>query len=356
MSAHLLPKRNNFDLLRLLFAVTVFVTHLYELSGIAALKIIPKTFSYVFLTSGRAVQGFFVISGFLVFMSFERSTTMRTYFEKRVRRLYPGYAFNVVFSAIALALVSTYSLKAYFLGGQFWRFLAFNLTFLNAHQWTLPGVFESNRFTAANGALWTLPIEVLFYITVPLIALLGKKIGKLPALLAIYACSSAYLSWNTWTGHEQIALQFPSQLCYFVAGSLLYCFFEFASRNRHSLLLLAIVVFAVHQLTPLTYLLPLALGIIVIYVGCFFPHLGHASKYGDLSYAIYIYHFPIIQTLIILLPNRQPLPLLIAAVLLVPSFALLSWHLVEKRFLLQSSHYLRKATPAETMESMTGVP
>ena len=51
------------------------------------------------------------------------------------------------------------------------RYLGWNLAFLNFMEPALPGVFEANRFTEINGALWTLKIEVMFYLVLPLLAL-----------------------------------------------------------------------------------------------------------------------------------------------------------------------------------------
>jgi peptidoglycan/LPS O-acetylase OafA/YrhL len=82
---------NNFDLLRLLFAGMVCLVHAYQLSGQADLLWITR-----FCSSQIAVESFFVLSGFLIFMSYEKSSSLYSYFSKRIRRIYPAY-FIVVF-------------------------------------------------------------------------------------------------------------------------------------------------------------------------------------------------------------------------------------------------------------------
>ena len=52
------------------------------------------------------MQGFFVLSGYLVWASLERSPSLALYAEKRVRRLYPGYATVIVVCGLAALAVS----------------------------------------------------------------------------------------------------------------------------------------------------------------------------------------------------------------------------------------------------------
>ena len=90
-------------------------------------------------------------------------------------------------------------------------------------------------------------------------------------------------------------------------------------------------------------LTPLALGIVVFAVG-FGPYAGNVSRYGDVSYGLYIYHSPIIQLLVFLgvFAFNPSLGLLMAMIFAV-TLAWLSWTLVEKRFLKRSSHFVVEA-------------
>ena len=86
---------------------------------------------------------------------------------------------------------------------------------------------------------------------------------------------------------------------------------------------------------------PIALGVIVIYVACVFPYLGNFGRFGDFSYGVYIVHFPILQFLIALgMFQDRPFTDLVFAATLVMFAAFLMWHLIEKRFLRKSSHYV----------------
>jgi peptidoglycan/LPS O-acetylase OafA/YrhL len=107
---HVRLSHNNFDLLRHLFAVTVCLVHTYELSGISQLRWIKAI-----LTSKVAVEAFFIVSGFLIFMSYERSTSVISYTVKRIRRIYPAYFFIVVTCAFVLFFLVPYIRNIIFL-------------------------------------------------------------------------------------------------------------------------------------------------------------------------------------------------------------------------------------------------
>src|SRR5258706_30242 len=126
-------RSNNFDLLRLVFASAVFFWHLHVLSRAPSLE----TFSTMF-SADIAVKGFFVISGYLVMMSYENSSSIREYAEKRFRRIYPAYAAVVLACAMAGAFFSALPLADY-VGGDLARYLAANLLFLNFLAPSLPG-------------------------------------------------------------------------------------------------------------------------------------------------------------------------------------------------------------------------
>jgi peptidoglycan/LPS O-acetylase OafA/YrhL len=70
-------------------------------------------------------------------------------------------------------------------------------------------------------------------------------------------------------------------------------------------------------------------------------HLGNFGKYGDLSYGIYILHFPVIQWLVSVgLYRESPFGALAATIVVVLTLAFASWHWVEKPFLRKTSHYV----------------
>lgn len=350
MSQHDNPRlrKNNFDLLRLLFAGTVCLVHADELSHYVPLNWLSNVFS-----ADVAVKSFFVVSGFLIFMSFERSSSLSSYAAKRIRRIYPAYVTVVLASAFGLAAVSTKGLGEYF-SAEWFRYVAVNLVFLNFLQPTLPGVFQSNIFTAVNGALWTLKVEVLFYISVPIFVYLFRKFPKIWVLISGYLLSIAFAqlcnSLAAKTGNSmytELGRQLPGQLCYFLSGAFFYYYLPLFEKYAKYLLTAAILILVVHQFYPLIFLEPLALATVVAFFGLFL-YVGEFGKYGDFSYGVYILHFPILQIFIAYGWLREtPWLYLTIALLITVLAAMLLWHGVEKRFLLRGSHYIAKSTASQ---------
>lgn len=345
-------RKNNFDLLRLLLALTVCLVHAAELSGFNALQAVSGV-----LSSRIAVQAFFVVSGFLIVMSYERSSSLVSYTSKRIRRIYPAYFTVVLLCALAFAIVSSLPISEYF--SLAWlKYLLANLTFLNFVQSTLPGVFESNRMPAVNGALWTLKVEVMFYMTVPVLVYLVRRLPRLPLLVVFYSLSVAYAqilngaaaeSGNAF--YEQLARQLPGQLSFFIAGAGLFYYLPVFERKIGSFVSLAAAILLVNYWVPLPWLQPFALAVLVLFCGLFL-YAGNFGKYGDFSYGVYILHFPLIQLLLNAgWSAEHAWSFLMTVVVLTFIGAFLMWNLVEKRWLLRNSHYVaslesKAATPA----------
>lgn len=334
-------RENNFDLLRLVFAGIVCLVHAHVLSGFVELEWIPGLFS-----STVAVKAFFVVSGFLIFMSFERSSSIRSYFVKRVRRIFPAYFAIVMLCAILLWLASSLPPDRYF-SFDWLRYVGANLIFLNFLHPDLPGVFEGQRFHAVNGALWTLKIEVMFYASVPAFVYLFRRFGHLLVLGISYSASVAYaVLLNGFAAdydsalYREFARQLPGQLSYFMAGAFFYYFLPFFERHAKQMVFAAVSILFVNSYFAMPLLEPFALAAVVAYFGLFL-YVGNVGKYGDFSYGVYILHFPIIQLLIHSgwLNSNAP-AFLVVAVTTTLAGGVAMWHLVEKHFLFRDSHYV----------------
>jgi peptidoglycan/LPS O-acetylase OafA/YrhL len=341
-------KSNNFDLLRLTLAGVVCLVHAYQLSGFSELAFLGN-----FLSAELAVKAFFVISGFLIFMSYERSSNLRKYTKKRIRRIYPAYFTVIILCAVGLFFTSTKSAHEYF-SLPWIKYLISNLFFLNSLQPSLPGVFQQNHLQAVNGALWTIKIEAMFYVVVPIMALYFKRFGKIPVIALAYLLSIAYgftlnhLAEKTGAHlYIELGRQLPGQLAYFMAGAFLYYFLPLFEKNVALFLTSAIAVVFINKAFPLSLLMPAAIAVIVIFCALF-CHVGDFGKYGDFSYGVYILHFPIIQALLASGQfNGKPFAFLATAVGLAGIGAVAMWHLVENRFLHRTVASPHGQQPAE---------
>lgn len=335
-----IPRNNNFDLLRLVFAITVVLVHMHDLSLSPKLRFLTN-----YLSSKVAIDGFFIISGFLIFMSYENSYSLKEYFSKRIRRIYPAYFIVIVASTLLGILLTQVPLNQYFSSG-FIKYLFANLLFLNMLQPDLPGVFLNNTvMPAVNGALWTIKIEVMFYCSVPILVYLLRRNNKILLISIIYAASYFYvLSCDHLfeiTGNSlyiQLAKQLPGQLSYFISGTLLYYFFDVFRLYSCRILGLGVVGFALSSyISMLSFVKPISLAIIVIYIAFCFPEMRFIKRYGDLSYGTYLYHFPVIQTFTTLGYFKvYPYISLFSILLIVGLLAISSWEFLEKPFLNKS--------------------
>lgn len=337
-------KHNNFDLLRFLFASTVMLVHAHVLSRQPELAFLSR-----WLSSEVAVRAFFVVSGLLVFMSYDKTRNLARYAEKRLRRIYPAYFTVVAGCAVLLFFASRAGLGEYF-GPGVAKYLAANLAFLNFLWPSLPGVFEGNGLSEVNGALWTLKIEVMFYVAVPVVAWMFGRLGRLRVIVGIYVLSVLYV-WvferlAVESGSEiylVIGRQLPGQLSYFMVGALWYYYYGFLERHAAGIAVAALALMLLHRFLPMPWLEPLWLGTLVVLAG-FYLYAGNFGRFGDFSYGIYILHFPILQLMTQAgLFAWSPFGALALACATVVGAAVLLWHLVERPFLNRASHYVAAA-------------
>ncbi|CAN7193462.1 acyltransferase [Peribacillus frigoritolerans] len=120
--------------------------------------------SYLEINYGNlGVNLFFIISGFVIFMTITKTNSVIDFFQKRAIRLYPAYIIAVVLTFL--------SVKMYGLEGREVSLpdALFNLTMF---QGFVPSVSH------VDGAYWSLSIELTFYLLIGFIFFLGltKKI------------------------------------------------------------------------------------------------------------------------------------------------------------------------------------
>lgn len=334
-------KRDNcFDFLRFLFAFNVVLGHLSVIALFPELAPLRNIFN-----TNLSVTGFFVISGFLIAQSYDRSD-LKSYFIKRAKRLLPAYIFVVIACAVGLVGLSTLPAREYFFSPDWREYLGANLCFMNFLHPSLPGVFCHPLIndTTVNPSLWTLKIEVGFYLIIPLLMIWFRK-SRRPwvALLIIYLLSILYRNvFNAYGEHTHsdmpifLARQLPGFMSYFSAGIAGYLYKEQMLQYKNYMILPALIIFiAEYYCAGIELLHPLAWGIIVLWCAYSLPVFNHFAKHGDISYGIYIYHGPILKILLSLgLFSTIGVPyatiLYLISVLII---GFLSWHLLENKFL-----------------------
>ena len=326
--------KNCFDFLRFFFAANILLANLCILSQNKSLEFLSN-----FSDSNIAVRGFFVISGFLVAKSFMNTPSLKEYFIKRAKRILPAYIVVLLFSAITLSFFSSFSFSEYFTDINVYKYLGWNSIFLNFMHPCLPGLFENNLMCVVNGALWTLKVEEGFYIVLPFIIYAVKKSRK-PLLIlgSLYVLSLLYwFVMDFYLNQPLLAKQLPGYLAYFVTGIVLFLNFDFVLENKKKLLFLSVfgLIISYYFHFQINVFYPAAYGTMVIITAYSLPFLNNFGKYGDFTYGLYIYHFPIIQLFrqYNLFEIYNPIVMAFIVILTTFFFAVFSWFLIEKRFL-----------------------
>jgi peptidoglycan/LPS O-acetylase OafA/YrhL len=326
---------NNFNLLRLVFAVFVVVYHLVVLSAAPAWSGLEGSLSELAET---AVQGFFVLSGFLAYASLDRSATVRLYAEKRVRRLYPAYAAVIIVSVGAsVALVPEARANL----GAVGAYLGWNLVFANFMAPEIPGIFSANSLQEINGALWTLKIEVMFYLVLPLLAWVLRISGpaRWPIVTAIYVAAEAWRLLLANEGEFELARQLPGQMSFFITGMMLYRLSLRGTRLHIAGCCGAFLLAASLLVEASEPVRALGLGLVCAWIAVGWPRLPDAARFGDISYGLYITHFPIIQ--VVVAAGLFGSPWIGAGISLVATVtaAAILWRVVERPSLRRDSAY-----------------
>lgn len=334
---------NSFGLLRLILAVTVLFQHSLVLSGNGQLAYFGY-FNGADLGS-TGVAGFFAISGFLLAGSAQRLSS-RDFFVHRIFRLLPGLWFALVISAFVLVPLASYfglseSEFKFFLGKESSSTYVLLNMVLVVFQDSIGNVFSTNPYPlAVNGSLWTLAPEFICYVSLLCLAIFTRRkvvAQKFLLVIAIVLASVVWLISESSTSQVVSMVVHPAAGLgiAFATGSLLsFLVDERPYRPSPVLVIPLLVVWLLLGLSgPLAII---SLALIVVSLGLSLIHSGASSigRKTDISYGIYLFHFPAIQAVIVCTSiNWTPwasltlLPVLALAI--ASPLAWISWKFIE---------------------------
>lgn len=332
---------NCFTLLRYAFALAIFCNHLCYSTG-----------RPIFLCYGGVfVQGFFVISGFLTMNSYVRKDDWRDFALRRMRRILPGYVTAVLLCFLVGIVFTTLPLSEFFSNIATWRYLCANLVFMNFLQPTLPGVFDDHAMQAINSSLWTMKIEVLFYLSVPFVTWLIKRWKPTPVFALITVLSWIWFAVMEYlyktTGRElfyTLNHQIMGELQFFYFPVLLLWHREWVKRHERLLTAVAVVLLVLSYTwwRDAAVLNFYTLSILILMAAYRLEPIVHARRWKDVSYEFFLLRFPLLQVCVELLPTVS-LSVLAAVSLpaLVVASLLLNWWCkrVSRLFLFSDSNF-----------------
>ena len=321
---------DSFDLLRAVGALLVLVSHSFALTGRPE-PVVPGVASY----GGLGVAIFFSISGYLITLSWHRDPRLGAFLVKRSLRIFPALFVVVLLAAFVLGpLVSRLPTAEYLQSPETWVYLR------NLRLWMvywLPGVFEGLPFPrAVNGSLWTLPVEFGMYLMVALVGVLcrGRAWGS-AAMFALFAVLAiAWLPGQTAPTvlYAMDLRNFAMLGTYYFAGAVIAAY-RLERRLGAPLLSFLLIALLATWWEPraFTAVLWIALPAAAIALGRSGNRVSAwVSAKGDFSYGLYIYAFPVQQTLVMLWPNPPILPYIAAVFVVTLALAVASWHWVER--------------------------
>lgn len=327
---------NNFDLLRIFAAIQVVIFHTstrFDLS-LGNWETLVNAFP--------GVPIFFVTSGFLISASLERSQSLHRYGKNRLLRILPALWLCIGFTAV-MALSFGYDLLN--MEGLKW-FVAQLLGLIYT-----PNALSAFGFGSYNGALWTIPVELQFYVVLPILYwIFAKEKGRTRNLIWIaiffFAIALANQYWLSSYDFSQgepktvklLRYTFLPHFYLFMVGVLLQRFRaeEMKVINGKGAYWLIGYLAAVYLLpdNPSAHVVKLMLlAIVAISVAYTAPGISRGVLRGnDISYGVYIYHGLVHNLFFELSFNDSWLAagLAILATILIGA---LSWVVVERPFI-----------------------
>jgi peptidoglycan/LPS O-acetylase OafA/YrhL len=335
-------------------AITVVVDHSSPLLHPERLTIFPASWH---MSPGYvALMGFFAMSGYQIQDSWSRDPSWWRFAARRLLRILPPLVVVVSVTALVIGpLVTSWPAHDYWTSVQTWRYLVGTiLLFLLQHR--LPGVFDSNPYPwSANGALWTLPMEMLGYglvlVAGLLIAFGVTRLVLFPSLAAMVLADSMFKATFGDHGGGGSLLQLPigstvSFLVPFVIGMVLHTYRHRIQFRPWVAIALFVLWLALSQTPASRYALAASASYGAITLAMHWPkRLEHTGQWVYGSYGTYIWAFPIQQLLIMAGVGSVWLLIMLA----VPAAYLagqLSWRCVEEPTQRLRKHLPRPAASA----------
>lgn len=341
---------NNFDIIRLFAALEVALSHMATHLSIEN-SVVIQALGYF-----PGVPIFFFISGYLIFQSYSniQENKYAIFFRNRILRLYPALFFCFLITTLSLYFSGYLASKDFTLKD----FAIWAITSLTFFQFYNPDFLRGYGVGAINGSLWTISVELQFYILTPLLFIFYRRHKK--ASIAVALVFMLINTINTFLNDKSsmvaklVGVSFAPWLYMFMVGA----YVSTSQKIQKSIL----------SVNPLAYLLiylasyflaakyELGTGNGINFVSYIFLcllvfRLAHAKptlsrnllRGNDISYGVYIFHMPIVNLMLFYNLQATRWSLLVCLMATV-GIAVISWYFVEKPSLKLKKIALRKYT------------
>lgn len=346
LSKYTQDRDNNFNLIRIVAALAVLITHSFALA-IGSGDAEPFRTPLGITMGAIAVDVFFITSGFLVTASLFQRQSATEFIWARFLRIFPALVLMLSLTVFVLGIFFTSMPSAVYLAdSQTHIYLLKSLTLIAGVGANLPGVFDGNPYkNAVNGSLWTMPYEVRMY-AILLMVWLTLRLTKSMRFFEtgiIVAAGIAGFCVLVLHFHPTTGALFAQLFFMFFSGSAFYVLKERIALSRMVfwifLVAMAISTQASKHVFFVIYTLTIAYTLFYL---AYVPSgwVRKYNKFGDYSYGLYIYAFPVQQSIAALIPGISVLPMVLMSFIISLSLAVFSWHFLEKRALGLKSLYV----------------
>jgi peptidoglycan/LPS O-acetylase OafA/YrhL len=247
---------------------------------------------YLFRYGYLGVQCFFIISGFVIFMTLEKTSTIKEFVIRRFIRLWPTL---LICSLVSFATLHIFPYK--WLSPNFAAFLP-SLTITQPYLW---GRFFNIGTYFIDGVEWTLVVEISFYAISSILYFTNKASFFFNWIIFVISLLSAHFLAEklglTKVGTWLDLYLFPIQMVYFTAGIYLYMLYENRRlRLFHHLTVISLVsvqlIYLQSFLEDIFLLAFIGLFLLFVYKPSSISFLSHSiiAKIGVWSYTTYLIH------------------------------------------------------------------
>ena len=348
-------RNNNFDLVRLFAALQVAFVHVFHIMEVTPGDITGPILKFLYLFPGVPI--FFFISGFLISKSYENNHCIKEYFQNRILRLFPALIVCVIFSII-LVISSGYLADKNVTWLELFLLFIAKITFLQFYN---PDYLRAYGDGVLNGSLWTITVEIQFYILTPLIYLVLNKYRNISVNYLLFSLILTFLLFNRLYYYlpnliseivitKLTKVSFLPWLYMFLLGIYIQKNFDFFYKYLSGKFY---IIFPVYIITAYIFstqgaslgnnvnpVIGILLVLTIFSLAYSMPNLGKKLLKGnDISYGLYIYHMPVVNWLIFHNYYRETGYSLLALCISI-MLALISWRFIERPALRFKNHPL----------------
>ena len=298
-----------------------------------------------------AVDGFFLISGYLIYQSYENTKKYSSYLIKRVLRIFPGYIVASFLSIIfVVGLANGQELLVNLNLYEWLKIFLKSLVLSTPH---VDGLELNASRQIINGSMWTVRYEFFCYLFVPLIALMSYKKVNILFLTFLFLIVCVYMiAYDINYIYRNVAFfslfQFVRMTTAFLVGT---CFYKYRQiiKWKQNYVVFCFLALIVIRLVSTTFF-ELGLIILVAYIMFNFAFnfkskmLEKVGAKTDISYGVYLYAWPIQIVIIHHFNSINPWQLSVITIVFASVAGYISWVKVEKPFMNMKKRFIKRET------------